>query len=154
MTAEEIMQDLLECYDPSERLMELVGELGATRKELVELIAWNGYRIIPAPSSYDLSSIEKIEPLTVKDFPSATDRKTKHQPIRLEKKTRRAGRQSSIHIGDRFGLLTVESFAGYVGKRMIWSCRCDCGNTILRASIDLKRHEVPSCGCMRKRKEV
>ena len=57
-------------------------------------------------------------------------------------------------IGKKFGLLTVESFAGYVRdsqnrKRRIWNCTCDCGNKkegVLEKS--LKNGGTKSCGCL------
>ena len=49
--------------------------------------------------------------------------------------------------GKRFGKLTAEK---YVGLRN-WRCKCDCGNTILAKSNNLKAGRVKSCGCLRER---
>ena len=51
----------------------------------------------------------------------------------------------------RFGMLvalslTEERQRGYV----VWDCRCDCGNHIRAASIDLVKGRKRSCGCMQK----
>ena len=54
--------------------------------------------------------------------------------------------------GQRFGRLTVEEFAGFhmlpSGRRKSqWKCRCDCGNTIVVLSTNLKKGNSKSCGC-------
>jgi hypothetical protein len=48
--------------------------------------------------------------------------------------------------GQRFGLLTVISFAG--GGR--WSVRCDCGNESAPKGHSLKSGHTTSCGCKRR----
>lgn len=53
-----------------------------------------------------------------------------------------------IEIGYRVGKLTV---IGKTGKRknnyMVWSCQCDCGNTIELDTRYLQRGTVTDCGC-------
>ena len=53
-------------------------------------------------------------------------------------------------IGQRFGKLTVMSYAGqnaYGGTRL--ECRCDCGNTIITLRNSLVQGSVKTCGCTR-----
>lgn len=45
----------------------------------------------------------------------------------------------------RFGRLTAIRYVG----RNIWECKCDCGKTTTRRLLDLRKAEVPSCGCYR-----
>ncbi len=47
--------------------------------------------------------------------------------------------------GQRFGLLTVTSH--HKGTR--WCCVCDCGETAVVASLDLRNGHTKSCGCLR-----
>lgn len=55
--------------------------------------------------------------------------------------------------GQRVGRLVVVKRQGnYITKKGIksyalWLCQCDCGNTSIQSSSDLKRGEVVSCGC-------
>jgi hypothetical protein len=51
--------------------------------------------------------------------------------------------------GQRFGMLEVLSQAPFNGKRIRWICRCDCGQTTISASCDLKSGHSQSCGCAR-----
>ena len=57
--------------------------------------------------------------------------------------------------GQRFGRLTVlrkiESRKSPCGQtKVMWECRCDCGNITQSTSVDLKRYKIPSCGCAMK----
>lgn len=48
----------------------------------------------------------------------------------------------------RFGMLTVKEFAGLnKHKQAKWKCLCDCGNTKVIASNNLRRGLIVSCGC-------
>lgn len=51
--------------------------------------------------------------------------------------------------GQRFGLLTAISYAGSdKGKGALWSCRCDCGNVVVKSAKMLTHHgKYASCGC-------
>lgn len=51
--------------------------------------------------------------------------------------------------GQRFGKLTVLSFAG-LGKRglALWNCKCDCGNEITVYGIYMRNGSTKSCGCL------
>lgn len=49
-------------------------------------------------------------------------------------------------IGEKFGRLTVQEWAGN-GK---WKCLCECGNTILVQTDNLKSGNTKSCGCYQK----
>lgn len=35
-------------------------------------------------------------------------------------------------------------------SRRAWLCRCDCGNEIVATTIDLRKGDVKSCGCIKK----
>jgi hypothetical protein len=55
--------------------------------------------------------------------------------------------------GQRFERLVVVSFAGRNGRNLIvWNCLCDCGNTALATSANLRnttlRNRKRSCGCL------
>lgn len=54
--------------------------------------------------------------------------------------------------GQRFGRLTVVERAGTKvtpcgSKRTLWLCKCDCGNTTITATQELKKGDTKSCGC-------
>lgn len=53
--------------------------------------------------------------------------------------------------GQTFGRLTAKE---YVGKnklnRAMWLCECECGNTKICCSYDLRRGHTKSCGCLHK----
>ena len=49
-------------------------------------------------------------------------------------------------IGEKFGRLTVQEWVGN-GK---WKCLCECGNTILVQTDNLKSGNTKSCGCYQK----
>lgn len=62
--------------------------------------------------------------------------------------------KTPIHIGDRFGMLTIIGPADkeYRGKKGYWKCKCDCGNIIhvRREHLlgrDSTRGRTISCGC-------
>jgi len=49
----------------------------------------------------------------------------------------------------RFGRLVVLGEAGRdSNKRVVWKCRCDCGNEIIVKSANLKFNRTKSCGCL------
>lgn len=51
--------------------------------------------------------------------------------------------------GQRFGKLVVLRRYGYTNskrKLILWLCRCDCGNEVLRTAPHLRQNENPSCG--------
>lgn len=61
-------------------------------------------------------------------------------------------KEPSVFIGQKFGMLTVESFvqgSGGHGKSVKWNCRCACGNTIATRSDSLRSGATKSCGCFR-----
>lgn len=50
--------------------------------------------------------------------------------------------------GERFGNLVVVGQAGrYKGTKVLWNCKCDCGNTTTQLSHTLTKKLVVSCGC-------
>lgn len=52
--------------------------------------------------------------------------------------------------GQRFGrLVAIKSTSDEKG-RFMWKCRCDCGNTHLVKSVNLRRGTTRSCGCLAK----
>lgn len=49
----------------------------------------------------------------------------------------------------RFGLFTVISRAPKKGTKLMWNCRCDCGNLrVVRGSSLTGNRGVKSCGCL------
>lgn len=50
--------------------------------------------------------------------------------------------------GQRFGRLVVKNFAGTsTGREAIWSCKCDCGKTVIVRGVNLRNGHTKSCGC-------
>lgn len=64
---------------------------------------------------------------------------------------REGGQKRGNHFQDltkkRFGRLLVVSFHGIIKKKAKWLCRCDCGNTTLVTTCDIKSGHTVSCGC-------
>lgn len=51
--------------------------------------------------------------------------------------------------GDRYGMLTVLSYAGNRHGVVMWICLCDCGRIGVHAGRDLTSGNTRSCGCQR-----
>ena len=52
--------------------------------------------------------------------------------------------------GKRFGrLLVIEEISEMRRKKVLWFCKCDCGNTTRSSSANLRRGLSTSCGCVR-----
>jgi hypothetical protein len=55
-------------------------------------------------------------------------------------------------IGKKYGLLTVESFAATTKcGHKTYTCKCDCGNTVVRTGTSIRRSKNSSCGCFSKK---
>jgi len=53
-------------------------------------------------------------------------------------------------IGNKYGRLTVISYAGLTGRRLAcWECLCECGNKIITRGSNLRSGHTKSCGCQR-----
>lgn len=53
-------------------------------------------------------------------------------------------------VGQRFGRLTVLSYAGVDKHRYtLYNCVCDCGNTVVVSANDLQTGHNRSCGCLK-----
>lgn len=53
--------------------------------------------------------------------------------------------------GKKFGKLTaIRPTDLRINGRVIWECKCDCGNTAFVIGANLKRGSTKSCGCLRK----
>ena len=51
-------------------------------------------------------------------------------------------------LGRKLGTLTILEEAGRNSKgSLVWRCRCDCGNVVLRRGSALLRRVDPNCGC-------
>ena len=51
--------------------------------------------------------------------------------------------------GNKYGLLTVESeFGRNENGRVLWKCKCECGNTKIALGKSLRAGLVKSCGCL------
>lgn len=77
--------------------------------------------------------------------------------IRKEKKEIRKGKRENRNfknlLGQTFGQLTViEKTEKRRKRRVVWKCRCSCGNYKEVSSDRLEEGMVKSCGCLRKRK--
>ena len=53
-------------------------------------------------------------------------------------------------VGDRYGKLVIveQTTSNTRGERM-WVCKCDCGNTKIVKTQNLKKGYVKSCGCIK-----
>lgn len=57
-------------------------------------------------------------------------------------------------IGNRYGKLTVIEEAGRNNEgRVLWKCKCDCGNTKIALGKSLRAGLVNSCGCLHSKGE-
>lgn len=57
--------------------------------------------------------------------------------------------------GRKFGRLTVVEENGRARKkRVIWRCKCDCGNEVDVLSAELTAGDTRSCGCIRRESRV
>lgn len=55
----------------------------------------------------------------------------------------------SFLVGQRFGrLVVVEETDRRQGRRIIYKCKCDCGNHVYVSSDSLKSGHTKSCGCL------
>lgn len=52
--------------------------------------------------------------------------------------------------GQKYGRLTVLSYAYTKNKVAFWKCKCDCGNEKIVRGSHLKNGSIKSCGCFRK----
>lgn len=52
-------------------------------------------------------------------------------------------------IGQHFGLLTVIEQSESYRDHSAWLCQCECGNKVIVNSIELKKGDTLSCGCLR-----
>lgn len=50
--------------------------------------------------------------------------------------------------GNRYGKLTVLERVKTDKRGTMWKCKCDCGNTTIVSSMNLKRGNTSSCGCL------
>lgn len=53
--------------------------------------------------------------------------------------------------GKRFGKLLVVKRISPVGQKVIWECKCECGNTINLPTSYLTSGDTKSCGCLREK---
>jgi hypothetical protein len=51
-------------------------------------------------------------------------------------------------IGTKKDHYTVIEFAGRYGNTAKWVCKCECGNTFISTSSEIKKDKVISCGCI------
>ena len=56
--------------------------------------------------------------------------------------------KATLHIGKRFGLLTVIQRVPSHNKGARWLCQCDCGNVSVTGADSLVRGHTRSCGCL------
>lgn len=64
------------------------------------------------------------------------------------------GKSRKLDLAEKkFNYLTVLEEAGYANDgKIIWKCRCDCGNITFLVGSKIKRGLVKSCGCINKKK--
>ena len=55
--------------------------------------------------------------------------------------------------GQKFGRLTVIEMAGKdKHQKILWKCKCDCGNEVIVVGCRLRKGHTKSCGCLQKEK--
>jgi len=119
-----------------------------------------GYMDITGKRFGDLVVIRKISdesPLTWECICECGNKVIVRGSDLKQKKTRSCGclKQKLYLIdltGKRFGKLTVIKKADQITKnrKVIWECRCDCGNTKFVEGALLKTLHTKSCGCLQK----
>lgn len=50
-------------------------------------------------------------------------------------------------IGQRFNRLLVVEKIGTINQKVMWKCKCDCGNFVNVHTSNLRSNRVKSCGC-------
>lgn len=50
----------------------------------------------------------------------------------------------------RFGRLEVIEKCGRKNTKVLWRCKCDCGNEVIVRGIDLRNGATHSCGCLQR----
>lgn len=68
-------------------------------------------------------------------------------------KNSRNGAKAEDIKGQRFGLLVARKRVENRGDRTMWECQCDCGNTYIAATKELKNGNCKSCGCLLRKKQ-
>lgn len=59
-----------------------------------------------------------------------------------------------ISVGDRYGRLTIIKETDERKRdRIVWKCKCDCGETVKIVSTDLTTGDTQSCGCLKRELE-
>lgn len=53
-------------------------------------------------------------------------------------------------LGKRFGRLLVIGLSHATSNGLVWTCRCDCGNTKIIQTRQLSQGKTRSCGCLRR----
>jgi len=51
--------------------------------------------------------------------------------------------------GQKFNRLTVLEYSHNEGAKVMWKCRCDCGNITFVSSSNLRCNRTKSCGCFK-----
>jgi len=59
------------------------------------------------------------------------------------------GRTPMNLTGQRFGRLVVTGLHHYTYGQYFWNVTCDCGNTHIARTVNLRRGIVKSCGCLK-----
>lgn len=75
----------------------------------------------------------------------------------LAKERRKAAKRNNLEdlTGKKFGRLKVVSRYGFDDRgRQLWTCECDCGNTIVVHAYLLKQGHTRSCGCLKREKAI
>lgn len=53
-------------------------------------------------------------------------------------------------VGRVFGRLTIIEYAGTIGGKRSWKCRCACGSDKTVTGSDLRSGRIQSCGCLKR----
>src|SRR4051812_11354668 len=77
--------------------------------------------------------------------------------ITIQNKIKRFGlrkKQKSNYIGEQFGYLYVQEYAGRNKFRNQYKCLCKCGKSIIVDSCSLITGNTKSCGCYKESKGI
>ena len=63
-----------------------------------------------------------------------------------------ANKMGNVNVGDRFGRLVAQEFAGFAVKSSaaLWRCLCDCGQEKVVRAAHIRNGATRSCGCLQK----
>ena len=72
--------------------------------------------------------------------------------LKIREDWKELGKRTENLLNQKFGKLTIIEFVGIdKNKKAKWLCECECGNTTITSTHNLKSGNTTSCGCSRKK---